>query len=347
MRVATFLFLLVTVATAVACDPESLIYPPTQTPAPPAGVSQYGWDDWRQLSQDEQTQACTAIRSVTKMEVNSVRRTLHAGAPLPTRAPEPAETQELRILCRVPAPDYGEVYARWVRQRAEWELQTVEAAAAATAIPKTREAERVRQTQMAQATRDAPPPYSVKIRGFAVICREIAYEYVQLARGFGKTAGLAHTSTVMNIRSGSDPYFTSHDAENALARCRCYHPNDCKPIEPVLTPTATRAPIPTPAPTATPVPIPTPAPTPTPKPTPAHLEEAIKSLSTEMQGKVKAACAAAEHSPSGNPYGLLLDQAPYTAQQGEEKAATNIIKTCMDHYAGNASPPDHLEGGTQ
>ena len=127
-------------------------------------------------------------------------------------------------------------------------------------------------------------------------------------------------------------YFANRDRFTAAMAQACSGEKTALPVA-TLTPTKT--------PTATPARMPTP------KPTPAHLEEAIKPLSPEIQGKVKAACAAAEHLHSGNPYALLIAQAPYTAQQGEEKAATNIIKTCMDHYAGNSSPPDHLEGGSQ
>ena len=231
----------------------------TAASAPPAGVSQTDWDNWRQLSEEEQKQACDVLRSYTYLEVSAVRRALSAGDPLPARPAEPAESQDLRILCQVPAPDYGDVRARWVRQQA---AERAEASLAVTAIP---------STPVAAATRDVPAPDSVEVKGITLPCRDVASAYVQMARRTGKDGGLMHTATMMRIVSRFNAHFSVDDAEQALVRCQCFHPNDCKPLERVPGPPAT------PAPTSTPMPTLTPMPTPTPQPAPVDLGSATEA----------------------------------------------------------------------
>ena len=105
---------------------------------------------------------------------------------------------------------------------------------AATSIPQTREARSLQQTKTALrsalATKTAPAPYSVRVQGREVICREIAYEYVYMAE-LGKVTALQHVSNTIFIRI-NDPnlYISAHDAENALAECQCFPPRNCKPL---------------------------------------------------------------------------------------------------------------------
>ena len=106
--------------------------------------------------------------------------------------------------------------------------------AAATSIPQTRQARSVQQTKVALrsalATKTAPAPYSVRVQGREVVCREIAYEYVYMAE-LGKLAALQHVSNTIFIRL-NDPslYVSAHDAENALVDCQCFSPRNCKPL---------------------------------------------------------------------------------------------------------------------
>ena len=113
-------------------------------------------------------------------------------------------------------------------------MQATQTVVAATAIPQTRRARTVSQTRAAsqatQTARNAPAPYSIKVRGTEVVCREIAYEYVYMA-DLGKIAALQHVANTMTLRSNNPTaYFSAHDAENALVDCKCFSPWNCKPI---------------------------------------------------------------------------------------------------------------------
>ncbi len=85
--------------------------------------------------------------------------------------------------------------------------------------------------QSATATKNAPAPYSVRVQGMDVICREIAYEYVYMA-DLGKVTALQHVATMIYLRDPSGTRIISaHDAENALAECKCFSPRNCKPLQ--------------------------------------------------------------------------------------------------------------------
>lgn len=114
---------------------------------------------------------------------------------------------------------------------------TEQARAATRAVENTRAAHAAveRRTRTAResalATKTAPAPRSVNVLGHAISCREIAYEYVAMAEYFDKITSLSHVSNIITIRIG-DPSLlvTAHNAENALAQCRCFSPRDCKPL---------------------------------------------------------------------------------------------------------------------
>ena len=94
---------------------------------PPPGVSERGWEDWRNLSDEDREAVCEALRSVTDLETAAIQPLLASGARLPTRPPEPTGTRDMRILCDVPAPDYAgvqeEIHRRQVAaQQAELDL---------------------------------------------------------------------------------------------------------------------------------------------------------------------------------------------------------------------------------
>ena len=85
--------------------------------------------------------------------------------------------------------------------------------------------------QSARATRDAPAPRSVYVRGMNVICREIAYEYVYMAPA-GKLEALNYVASNIFIRGNDHTVLVSaHNAENALAQCQCFSPTNCKPLK--------------------------------------------------------------------------------------------------------------------
>ena len=85
----------------------------------PSGVTDYGWDNWRQLSDDEKRMACAAMRNIFAIEANAARVAIESGAALPARGAEPAEAADMRLLCDVPAPDYQKMQADRVRQEAQ------------------------------------------------------------------------------------------------------------------------------------------------------------------------------------------------------------------------------------
>ena len=88
-----------------------------------------------------------------------------------------------------------------------------------------------RALQSARATREAPAPYSVHVKGLSVICREIAYEYLYMA-DLGKVVALQHVATTISLASNNSTlYISAHDAENALAECQCFSTRNCKPID--------------------------------------------------------------------------------------------------------------------
>ena len=87
--------------------------------ARPSGVTDYGWDNWRQLSEEEQRLLCATMRNVFAIEANAARVAIESGAALPARAAEPAETEDMRLLCKVPAPNYQQMRSDWVRQEAQ------------------------------------------------------------------------------------------------------------------------------------------------------------------------------------------------------------------------------------
>ena len=91
--------------------------------ARPSGVTDYGWDNWRQLSDDEQRRVCAAMKNVFEIEANAARVAIESGASLPARAAEPAETADMRLLCNVPAPDYQQMRSDRVRQEAREEAE--------------------------------------------------------------------------------------------------------------------------------------------------------------------------------------------------------------------------------
>ena len=88
-------------------------------PGRPVGVTDYGWDNWRQLSEEEQRLLCATMRNVFAIEANAARVAIESGAALPARAAEPAETEDMRLLCNVPAPNYQQMRSDWVRQEAQ------------------------------------------------------------------------------------------------------------------------------------------------------------------------------------------------------------------------------------
>ena len=142
---------------------------------------------------------------------------------------------------------------------------------------------RTAYARLSSATKTPPAPYSVMVRGGEVICREIAYEYVNMA-SLGKITALQHMANTIYLRLNTPSlYVSAHDAENALAECRCVSTRNCEPLGIGATPT----PVPqarnrsTPARTPgafiwaadrTPTPSPT-APIPTPTPTPIDYDE--------------------------------------------------------------------------
>ena len=114
-------------------------------------------------------------------------------------------------------------------------MRATQTVVAATTIPQTRRARAASQTRTAlqatQTARNAPAPYSIKVRGTEVVCREIAYEYVYMV-DLGKIAALQHVANTITLRSNNPTaYFSAHDAENALVDCKCLSPRNCKPIQ--------------------------------------------------------------------------------------------------------------------
>ncbi len=85
-------------------------------------------------------------------------------------------------------------------------MRATQTVVAATTIPQTRHALTVSQTRAAsqatQTARNAPAPYSIKVRGTEVVCREIAYEYVYMA-DLGKIAALQHVANAITLRSNN------------------------------------------------------------------------------------------------------------------------------------------------
>ena len=98
-------------------------------------------------------------------------------------------------------------------------------------------------TETPPAPRTAVPtkipqtPYSVMVRGGEVICREIAYEYVNMA-SLGKITALQHVANTIYVRLNTPSlYVSAHDAENALAECRCFSTRNCESLGIGATPT--------------------------------------------------------------------------------------------------------------
>ncbi len=159
--------------------------------------------------------------------------------------------------------------------------------AKAWADQQTRETERKTPapTRPRTPTPTKPPgaPYSVMVRGYEVVCREISYEYVSMA-DLGKVTALQHVANTITLRLNNPSlYVSAHDAENALFECGCISTRNCKPIGIGATPTPApqvrnrSTPARTPgtfvwARDRTPTPSPT-APMPTPTPTPIDYDE--------------------------------------------------------------------------
>ena len=86
-------------------------------------------------------------------------------------------------------------------------------------------------------TKTKQAPYSVMVRGGEVVCRGIAYEYVNMAE-LGKTTALQHVANTIYIRLNAPlVYVSARDAENALAECRCFSTQNCEPLGIGATPT--------------------------------------------------------------------------------------------------------------
>ena len=129
-------------------------------------------------------------------------------------------------------------------------------------------------------TKTKQAPYSVMVRGGEVVCRKIAYEYVNMAER-GKTTALQHVANTIYIRLNAPlVYVSARDAENALAECRCFSTQNCEPLGIGATPTPAPQARERSAPTRTPGPFiwaadrtPTPSPTaPMPTPTPPAID---------------------------------------------------------------------------
>ena len=128
-----------------------------------------------------------------------------------------------------------------------------------------------------------PTPYSVMVRGYEVVCREISYEYVSTA-DLGKVTALQHVANTIYLRLNNPSlYVSAHDAENALVECGCVSTRNCKPLgigaTPIPAPQARNRSTPALTPGAfvwakdrTPTPSLT-EPMPTPTPTPVDYDE--------------------------------------------------------------------------